>query len=78
MTSDTPDELWKIAIDCIATGIGSPLISNDDMAVTKLIEFGYNEEDARNYTTSACWELIPGNCCEQNNIGVFVGQLPLI
>lgn len=76
VTNETPDDLWRAAIDCIATGIGSPLISNDDMAVNKLIEFGYDEADARNYTTSACWELIPGNSCEQNNIGVFDWSVP--
>ena len=76
VTSEIPDELWRVAIDCIATGIGSPLISNDDMVVSKLIEFGYDEVDARNYTTSACWELIPGNSCEQNNIGVFDWAIP--
>ena len=76
VTSEIPDELWRVAIDCIVTGIGSPLISNDDMVVSKLIEFGYDEVDARNYTTSACWELIPGNSCEQNNIGVFDWAIP--
>lgn len=76
VTDETPDDLWKLAIDCITTGIGSPLISNDNVAVKKLIEFGYDEEDARNYTTSACWELIPGNSCEQNNISVFDWSIP--
>lgn len=76
VTKDTPKDLWKLAIDCISTGIGSPLIANDDIIVNKLIDFGYESEDARNYTTSACWELIPGNSCEQNNIGVFDWAIP--
>lgn len=77
VTEETPEELWKTALDTIATGIGSPLISNDEVVINKLIEFGYDEEDARNYTTSACWEIIPGNSCEQNNIGVFDWSIPL-
>ena len=76
VTDETPDDLWYLAIDCISTGIGSPLISNDNVAIKKMIEFGYDEEDAKNYTTSACWELIPGNSCEQNNISVFDWAIP--
>lgn len=71
VTSETPENLWKLAVDCISTGVGSPLISNDDRIIPSLTEFGYELEDARNYVTSACWEIIPGNSCEQNNIGVF-------
>ncbi len=77
VTKNTPKDLWELAIDCISTGIGSPIIANDDVIINKLIEFGYEKEDARNYTTSACWELIPGNSCEQNNIGVFDWAIPL-
>lgn len=71
VSADTPEDLWRLSVECIATGIGCPLISNDDMIIPSLIQFGYDEEDAYNYVTSACWEIIPGNCCEQNNIGVF-------
>ncbi len=71
VASDTPVKLWGLAVDCIATGLGCPLISNDERVVPALTEFGYDQKDAYNYVTSACWEIIPGNCCEQNNIGVF-------
>lgn len=71
VTSNTPNDLWKLAADCIATGIGCPLISNDDRVIPALTEFGYDLEDAYNYVTSACWEIIPGKSCEQNNIGVI-------
>jgi formate C-acetyltransferase len=65
-----PQELLKNAVDCIATGIGSPLLSNDDVVVPALIEFGYDIEDAYNYVTSACWEPVSyGNSLEQNNLG---------
>lgn len=76
VTKNTPKDLWKLAIDCISIGIGSPLISNDDVIINKLTKFGYEIEDARNYITSACWELIPGNSCEQNNISVFDWAIP--
>lgn len=76
VSKKTPDKLWKLALECIATGIGSPILSNDEIVVDKLVRFGYEAEDAKNYVTSACWEIIPGNSCEQNNIGVFDWAIP--
>lgn len=67
----TSDDLLELASECIATGIGCPIIANDDKVLPLLYDFGYSTEDSNNYVTSACWEIIPGNCCEQNNIGVF-------
>ena len=71
VTNETPVDLWKASVECLATGIGCPLIANDERIIPELLEFGYDEVDAKNYVTSACWEIIPGNSCEQNNIGVF-------
>ena len=64
-----PKELLILAIECIATGVGSPLLANDATIVPRLIDFGYLEEDAYNYVVSACWEpLSYGKSLEQNNI----------
>jgi len=64
-----PDDLLRIAIECIGTGIGAPFLSNDDVVIQSLIQFGYESEDAYGYATSACWEpLIIGKACDQNNI----------
>ena len=68
VSKNTPDDLVDLAIKTIATGVGSPLLANDDVIIRNLIEFGYEKRDAYNYTTSACWEPIPGNSFEQNNI----------
>ena len=69
VSSTTPDDLIYLAIECISTGIGAPLISNDDSVIPALIQFGYDEDDAYNYATSACWEpLVVGKSCDQNNI----------
>ena len=65
----TPSYLWDAALKCASTGVGCPLFSNDERVIPSLIGFGYEREDAYNYSTSACWEPIPGNCYEQNNIG---------
>ena len=69
VSDDTPKELCNAAIECIATGIGSPLISNDEVVIPALQDFGYSIEDSYNYGVSACWEpLIIGKSLEQNNL----------
>ena len=69
VSDNMPDDLLKLAMECIATGIGAPFISNDDAVIPSLIQFGYDKEDAYNYATSACWEpLTVGKSCDQNNI----------
>lgn len=69
VSKHTPPMLLGAAMACIATGVGSPLISNDETVIPCLKEFGYEEEDAYNYVTSACWEPVSyGNSLEQNNL----------
>lgn len=64
-----PEKLLQSAIDSIATGIGCPLLANDDVVIPALAEFGYEKNDACNYVTSACWEpLAYGMSLEVNNI----------
>lgn len=69
VSSRMPDNLLALAVDCIAMGTGSPLLSNDDKIIPSLISFGYTMEDACDYVTSACWEpLSYGRSLEKNNI----------
>lgn len=69
VSSKMPDDLLELALQCIATGIGCPLLSNDDVIVPALEQFGYSHYDACDYITSACWEpLSYGRSLEQNNI----------
>ena len=69
VSENTPDELLDVALDCISRGTGSPLLSNDDVIIPLLIDFGYDRQDAYNYGVSACWEpLSIGNSLEQNNL----------
>lgn len=64
-----PDDLLQLAVQCIASGAGCPLLSNDDVIVPALEDFGYSHADACNYVTSACWEpLAYGKSLEKNNI----------
>jgi len=63
-----PRKLMERAVRCMMTGIGSPLFSNDDVIIPRLLDFGVEEADAFAYTTSACWEpLIGGKSSSMNN-----------
>lgn len=73
-----PEEILDLALESIKTGIGSPLLSNDDVIIPKMINFKYEKEDAYNYCTSACWEpYVPGVSFDQNNVDTFVYVEPL-
>lgn len=63
----TPKELLELALQSIATGIGAPLLANDDVIIPCLIEFGIKDSDACEYTTSACWEPLIGGKSSSNN-----------
>ena len=69
VSKNMPDSLLDEALDCIKTGCGSPLLSNDDVVIPSLLDIDYSKKDASNYATSACWEpLCDGASLEQNNI----------
>lgn len=77
-SKNMPQDLLNLAVETMATGVGSPLISNDDMVIPNLVEFGYKQEDAHNYVVSACWEPAPvGKGLELNNVDSLVFIEPL-
>lgn len=77
-TKDIPRDLLKLAIETMGTGVGSPLLSNDEIVIPNLINFGYKKEDAENYVVSACWEPAPvGKGLELNNVDSLVFIEPL-
>ena len=64
----TSKKVWEKSIECILTGIGSPLLMNENVIMNKMIRFGYSTKDIWNVGTSACWEpLIIGKSFDQNN-----------
>ena len=78
VSSETPRDLIELSLETINTGIGSPLFSNDEVVIDKMIEFGYDNEDANNYVVSACWEpSAVGKGFEQNNINFISYLKPL-
>ena len=78
VSNQTPRDLIELSLETINTGIGSPLFSNDEVVIDKMIEFGYDREDADNYVVSACWEPSAiGKGLEQNNIDFISFLKPL-
>lgn len=70
VNKDTPLELYELCTQLTKQGLGFPQYANDDVVIPSLIEMGYDEKDARNYTVAACWEfIIPGVALDIPNIG---------
>ena len=78
VSKETPRDLIELSLKTMNTGCGSPLLSNDDVVIPRMIEFGYDIEDAHNYVVSACWEpSAVGKGLEQNNINFISFLKPL-
>lgn len=59
---NTPDEIYEFATHLTKAGLGFPQYCNDDIVVPGLMHFGYDREDALDYSVAACWEYIIPNC----------------
>ncbi|MBQ4073992.1 MAG: pyruvate formate-lyase [Clostridia bacterium] len=72
VNKNTPLEIYELGTQLTKLGLGFPQYENDDVAVPALMQLGYEEADARNYTMAACWEfIIPGRGMEIPNIGAL-------
>lgn len=78
VSNETPRDLIELSLKTINTGCGSPLLSNDDIVIERMIDFEYDREDAYNYVVSACWEpSAVGKGLEQNNMNFISYLKPL-
>ena len=65
----TPLETYKLGTELTKEGLGFPQYANDDVVIPALERWGYEPEDARDYSVAACWEfLVPGCGMDINNI----------
>lgn len=74
----TPIEVFEAGTELTAKGLGFPQYANDDIVIPALVKWGYELEDARDYSVAACWEfVIPGVGLDIDNIDAvsFVGCL---
>ncbi len=62
VNKNTPLSLYERGTKLTKQGLGFPQYSNDDVVIPALIEWGYDEKDARDYTVAACWEFIVPRC----------------
>ena len=70
VNKDTPIDLYELCTQLTKQGLGFPQYANDDVVIPALMQMGYDEKDARNYTVAACWEfIIPGVAMDIPNIG---------
>ena len=66
---NTPSEIYELGTELTKAGLGFPQYANDDVVIPALQKWGYELEDARDYSVAACWEfLIPGCGMDINNI----------
>ena len=54
---NTPDDLWKLAAETIATGIGMPAIYNDEVVCPALERFGITPEHSHKYCMNGCNQI---------------------
>ena len=74
----TPIEIYEAGTELTAKGLGFPQYANDDIVIPALQRWGYELEDARDYSVAACWEFLISGCgMDINNIDAvsFVGSL---
>ncbi len=66
---DTPKDVYLLGTELTKAGLGFPQYANDDIVIPALQKWGYELEDARDYSVAACWEfIIPGCGLDINNI----------
>ncbi len=66
---NTPIEIFERGTELTKAGLGFPQYANDDVVIPALQRWGYELEDARDYTVAACWEfIIPGCGLDIDNI----------
>ena len=51
----TPLEIYELGTELTAKGLGFPQYANDDVVIPALQRWGYELEDARDYSVAACW-----------------------
>ena len=78
ISNETPRNLIELSLKTICTGIGNPVFSNDEIIIDRMVDFGYDKEDATNYVVTACLEpSVIGKGLEQNNIAFISFLNPL-
>ena len=66
---NTPLSLYERGTRLTKLGLGFPQYANDDVVIPCLLRWGYEKEDAYNYSCAACWEfIVPGTGMDVPNV----------
>ena len=61
INKNTPLSVFERGTQITKLGLGFPQYANDDVVIPCLMHWGYDKEDAYNYSCAACWEfIVPG------------------
>lgn len=55
---NTPLSVYELATTLTQKGLGFPQYTNDEIVIPALLRWGYEKQDAYNYTLAACWEIL--------------------
>ncbi len=73
VNKNTPIELYELGTHLTKQGLGFPQYCNDDVIIPYMLNMGYDESDAYDYTVAACWECIsPYNGIDVPNIDLLI------
>lgn len=70
-----PDEVLDLAANLTKKSLGYPQYCNDEVIIPGLCKFGYDEDDAYDYTVAACWEFVVKHGMDTPN--AFYLDMPL-
>lgn len=62
VNKNTPLSVYERATRLTKQGLGFPQYCNDDVIIPGMIEWGYDKEDAMDYSVAACWEVLAAGC----------------
>ncbi len=75
VNKNTPTELWELALDTLATGIGMPAIYNDLSVCTALEAIGIPPSDAHLYCMNGCNQI---DIFGKSHMGLEDGEISVI
>lgn len=75
VNKNTPKELWDLAVDTLATGIGMPAVYNDLSVCTALEAIGIPPSDAHLYCMNGCNQI---DIYGKSHMGLEDGEISVI
>ena len=72
LRASDPEGLWQAAHQTLSTGQGLPALYNEDLIVAMLVDLGYPESEALDYSLAGCSQVIlPGRSNFACDVGCY-------